>query len=93
MAYDSTLEGSQTLFQCSPGFVPSQQRMTLCTSNGLWSPDPAGLVCRGILKLFCHENIYSNTRFPEKFKRKAITVVNGHFCLFDYTILVFESHS
>ena len=52
MAYDSTLEGSQIVFQCSPGFVPSQQMMSVCAANGSWTPDPAGLVCRGIW-LYC----------------------------------------
>ena len=45
MAYDSTLEGSQIVFQCSPGFVPSQQMMSVCATNGSWTPDPAELVC------------------------------------------------
>ena len=47
MAYDSTLEGSQIVFQCSSGFVPSQQMMSVCAANGSWTPDPAELECRG----------------------------------------------
>ena len=47
MANDSTLEGSQTLFQCSPGFVPSQQMMSVCMADGNWTPNPAGLECGG----------------------------------------------
>ena len=47
MAYDSTLEGSQIVFQCGPGFVPSQQMMSVCAANGIWTPNPAGLECRG----------------------------------------------
>ena len=47
MAYNSTLEGSQLVFQCSPGFAPSQQMMSVCMANGSWTPDPATLVCRG----------------------------------------------
>ena len=47
MAYDSTLEGSWIVFQCSPGFVPSQQMMSVCAANGSWTPDPAELVCKG----------------------------------------------
>jgi len=45
---ESTLEGSQIVFQCSSGFAPSQQRTSVCMADGNWSPDPAGLVCKGI---------------------------------------------
>ena len=48
MAYDSTLEGSQIVFQCNPEFVPSQQMMSVCAANGSWTPDPAELECKGI---------------------------------------------
>ena len=34
-------------FQCNPGLAPSQQMMSVCAANGSWTPDPAGLVCRG----------------------------------------------
>ena len=47
MAYDSTLEGSQIVFQCNPGLVPSQQIVSVCAANESWTPDPAELVCRG----------------------------------------------
>ena len=47
MAYNSTLEGSQIVFQCSPGFVPSQQIVSVCAANNSWTPDPAELLCRG----------------------------------------------
>ena len=43
MPYDSTLEGSQIVFQC---LVPSQQMMSVCMADGNWTPDPAELVCR-----------------------------------------------
>ena len=52
MAYDSTLEGSQIVFQCSPGFAPSQQMMSVCSANGSWTADPAELVCRGTQPLY-----------------------------------------
>ena len=52
MAYDSTLEGSQIVFQCSPGFVPSQEMMSVCAADGSWIPDPAELECRGTQ--LCH---------------------------------------
>ena len=51
MPYDSTLEGSQIVFQCNPGFVPLQQMMSVC-ADGIWTPNPAELVCRGIW-LYC----------------------------------------
>ena len=47
MAYDSTLEGSQIVFQCSPGFAPLQEIMSVCMADGSWTPDPTELVCRG----------------------------------------------
>ena len=52
MAYNSTLEGSQIVFQCNPGFAPSQQMMSVCMADGIWTPNPAGLECRGIW-LYC----------------------------------------
>ena len=48
MAYDSTLEGSQIVFQCSLGFAPSLQMISVCDTDGSWTPDPAELVCRGM---------------------------------------------
>ena len=55
MAYDSTLEGSQIVLQCNPGFVPSQQMMSVCAANGNWNPDPAELVCRGTQLYHTHD--------------------------------------
>ena len=56
-ASDSTLEGSQIVFQCNPGLAPSQQRMSVCMADGSWTPDPADLVCMspppGILNVIC----------------------------------------
>ena len=34
------------IFQCSPGLVPSRQMLSVCATNGNWTPDPAELVCR-----------------------------------------------
>ena len=48
MVYNNTLENSQIVFQCSPGFVPSWEMMSVCDANGSWTPDPAGLECRGV---------------------------------------------
>ena len=63
MAYDSTLEGSQIVFQCSPGFVPSQQMMSVCMADGNWTPNPAELECRGIW-LYCDCVASSNYVWP-----------------------------
>ena len=57
MVSDSTLEGSQIVFQCNSGLAPSQQMMSVCAANGSWTPDPAELVCMspppGILNAVC----------------------------------------
>ena len=45
MAHESTLEDSSIFFQCSPGFSPSVQMMSVCAANGSWTPDPAILTC------------------------------------------------
>ena len=45
MVHDSTVEGSSIVFQCSPGFVPSAQMMSVCAASGNWTPDPANLTC------------------------------------------------
>ena len=52
MAYDSTLEDSQIVFQCNPGFTPSRQMMSVCMADGIWTPNPAELECRGTW-LYC----------------------------------------
>ena len=56
MAYNSTLEGSQIVFQCNPGFAPSQQMMSVCMADGIWTPNPAGLVPVGVTTAVCMEN-------------------------------------
>ena len=43
----SLQEERMVTFQCNPGFVPSQQMMSVCTAIRHWTPDPAELVCRG----------------------------------------------
>ena len=52
MAYDSTLEDSQIVFQCNPGFTPSRQMMSVCMADGIWTPSPTDLECRGTW-LYC----------------------------------------
>ena len=44
--HSSSQEGAMVIFQCSPGLVPSQQMLSVCATNGNWTPDPAELVCR-----------------------------------------------
>ena len=48
----STLGGTEIIFRCNTGFVPTGNRTAVCTSdgispNGTWTPDPATLVCIG----------------------------------------------
>ena len=45
--YQSILEGTEIFFKCNPGFVPAGKTRAVCTSDGRWNPDPAGLVCTG----------------------------------------------
>ena len=46
-SHSSGLGGSQIIYFCQPGLVPSEQMMANCTSDGQWNPDPAQLVCTG----------------------------------------------
>ena len=48
----STLGGTEIIFRCNTGFVPTGNRTAVCSSdgispNGTWTPDPATLVCIG----------------------------------------------
>ena len=40
-----TIEGSVISFQCNPGLSPEGEMTAICTNAGIWSPDPAGVVC------------------------------------------------
>ena len=48
----STLGGTEILFRCNTGFVPTGNMTAMCVSdgispNGTWTPNPATLVCIG----------------------------------------------
>ena len=77
MAYDSTLEGSQIVFQCNPGRVPSQQIMSVCAANNSWTPDPADLVCRGT-----HNCLTSSNHIWPSLLSRILVIVSGSV---DYT--------
>ena len=52
VAIPSTLGGTEIIFRCNTGFVPTGNMTAVCTSdgvssNGTWNPDPATLVCIG----------------------------------------------
>ena len=53
----SSQEGAEVTFQCSPGLVPSQE-MIVCAANGNWTPDPAGLRCRGSPHLISYTAVF-----------------------------------
>ena len=42
---DSGLEGSQIIFRCQTGLVPSHSAVSNCTNLGMWLPDPSQLRC------------------------------------------------
>ena len=46
---DSGLEGSQIIFGCQTGLVPSHSVVSNCTNQGTWLPDPSQLRCKGTL--------------------------------------------
>ena len=37
-------------FQCDPSFSPATEMTSTCTNSGLWSPDPAQLMCTSMLQ-------------------------------------------
>ena len=43
--YQNTTEGAEIFFRCNSMFVPSTRMTATCTSNGMWTPDPADLTC------------------------------------------------
>ena len=48
----STLGGTEILYRCDTGFVPTGNMTAVCTSdgispNGTWTPKPATIVCIG----------------------------------------------
>ena len=52
VAVPNTLGGTEIIFRCNTGFVPTGSMTAVCTSDGIspdgtWTPDPATLVCNG----------------------------------------------
>ena len=43
--YSSTVEGSNSTFKCTEGFIPSDIVTATCHPNGSWVPDPTTHVC------------------------------------------------
>ena len=48
----SAVVGSQTLYSCDPGFFPEGLRISICSPNMSWSPNPADYTCRKPCKLY-----------------------------------------
>ena len=44
-SYSSGVEGSQIIYFCQSGLVPSERMVANCTSDGSWNPDPSHLEC------------------------------------------------
>ena len=45
------IEGSTVRFSCPPGQVLMGPNSLICTGNGVWEPDPSGLICDGMHRL------------------------------------------
>ena len=41
------VEGAGIRFKCPSGFIPEDVRSSVCSSNGVWVPDPGEYQCRG----------------------------------------------
>ena len=37
--------GPQLVYRCLPGLQPQGEMVSVCLSNGIWYPNPAGIVC------------------------------------------------
>ena len=47
---------SRILFHCIDGFVPKDEQMAVCSSNGTWIPDPTQFEChRALTATLPHE--------------------------------------
>lgn len=44
---DPALVGTNLSFSCLPGSIFSGPNSSTCTEEGLWDPDPSGVVCEG----------------------------------------------
>ena len=48
-SHTNTTEGSVVVFQCDPGFVPEGEMISVCGSDGQWTPDPGDVTCSFVL--------------------------------------------
>ena len=47
--YNNGREGSQLNYRCRSGLEPSESFVSTCTSGGIWSPNPADHICKGVI--------------------------------------------
>ncbi len=43
--FSDTTEGANISFNCGPGLELQREDVSVCSSNGLWVPDPAHRIC------------------------------------------------
>ncbi len=43
--FSDTTEGANISFNCEPGLGPQMEDVSVCSSNGLWVPNPAHRIC------------------------------------------------
>ena len=58
--YENGLEDSQISYYCQSGFVPNKRMVTNCTRRGIWEPNPAELICQGLLHTL-NTKFYNNS--------------------------------
>ena len=55
--YSSTLAGSNVIFQCAAGLVPTGVETAVCGNDGRWTPDPANHGCGNASTGMYHVNM------------------------------------
>ena len=43
----STTVTSEIVYQCQSGFLPEGNMTSVCGEDGMWTPNPATLMCKG----------------------------------------------
>lgn len=43
----STIQGSEVVYQCNAGYVPTTKHTSVCTGSGEWDWDPNEIQCKG----------------------------------------------
>ena len=43
--FSDTTEGANISFNCVSGLEPQREDVSVCSSNGLWVPDPEDRIC------------------------------------------------